>query len=81
MTDSHKVKIWLAAAALLAIAGAACGCGGGEGETGAPRITSHGTGENYAGFCLLCHGPGTGRDEFPPDHAGRADGTCLSCHR
>lgn len=29
--------------------------------------------------CLACHAPG-GFKPVPPDHAGRASGTCLSCH-
>jgi len=57
----------------------AVGCDGGE-TTGPPRITAHGVGVGYEGFCLLCHGPGTGADEFPPDHVGRTNDICLTCH-
>lgn len=45
-----------------------------------PRVTSHGLGTGYEGFCLLCHGPGTGKDEYPSDHPGRTNDMCLTCH-
>jgi predicted CXXCH cytochrome family protein len=54
-------------------------CSGGD-ETGAPRITEHDTGDNYAGYCTLCHGPGAGPDEYPADHLGRTNDLCFSCH-
>ena len=62
---------------------AVSGCRADEhGDTGtiAPRITNHGTGPDYAGYCLTCHGPGNGPQEFPPDHAGRTNDMCLTCH-
>ena len=77
MNRLNIVKVYISViAAALAILG---GCGGDD-ETGAPRITEHGIGPGYEGFCLLCHGPGTGTDEFPPDHVGRTNDDCLTCH-
>ena len=38
-----------------------------------------------AGLCLICHGVGTGEDEFPiegpDDHTGRTEDICLDCHK
>jgi hypothetical protein len=63
---------------------AVSGCRAGEtsvtNTTSAPRITEHGVGPDYAGYCLTCHGPGNGPQEFPPDHAGRTNDMCLTCH-
>jgi hypothetical protein len=59
------------------------GCGGGGGDTSTlgPPITSHDKGGSYAGACLVCHGPGTGADQFPAEHNGRTNNECLDCHR
>ncbi len=45
-------------------------------------ITSHGIGIGYGGLCLICHGVGSGEDEFPADHTEYLLETCAlpECH-
>ena len=50
-----------------------------------PLMTSAGHAEyGEMGICLICHGVGTGEDEFPTegpdDHTGRTEDMCLGCH-
>ena len=50
-----------------------------------PLMTSAGHAEyGEMLICLVCHGVGTGEDEFPiegpDDHTGRTESMCLGCH-
>ena len=80
MRAFKRLAVCLTTTAVFAVSSALTACPGAE-ETGAPRITNHGTGQGYAGFCLLCHGPGSGINQFPPDHTGRTNEMCLTCHK
>ena len=80
MNRSSGKRAFFTALIVLAAFALPAGCGG-DNETAAPRMTTHGSGNNYTGFCTQCHGLGPGMVEYPPDHTGRTNDICLTCHR
>ena len=59
---SRNLTIAMSAGLLAIIAG---GCSQPEISLVGVKITSHGITEGYGGACILCHGEGTGPDQYP----------------